>query len=393
MTGMLKSEMASAPVARATRAQRNQKKPPAREGAHLKRFCLCRAAILLAVLLAVLFSPGAARAACSNPAGNAGNMIYNNDHHVMQYCDTTNWIGMGPNGAGGAGCSSPAGSEGHLMYNNDHHVMQYCNGANWQGMAPNGGVLIAGLVGWWKLDDGSGTSAADSSGNGDAGALAGGTWTASGKIGGALTFNGTSDQVNIPSSANYNSTTGTWAFWFNTTDAACTRCELMSRADASQSCNGILIYLSGSAHVIANIYGAGCGGTYDTAVASSTTGLNDGNWHHVALTFNGTTAADLYIDGSLETSNTAYGAWSFNSQPVRLGQAQDSYWQLLAGTIDDVRVYNRALSAAEVAEIYNGAGGSGVCTSPAGSEGNMIYNNDHNVMQYCNGTSWVGIGK
>lgn len=54
--------------------------------------------------------------------------------------------------------------------------------------------------------------------------------------------------------------------------------------------------------------------------------------------------------------------------------------------LDDVRIYNGALSAAEVLELYG-------CTGPAGQEGDMMYNSDNSVMQYCNGTSWVRIGQ
>jgi hypothetical protein len=63
-----------------------------------------------------------------------GNLGYNNDHHVMQYCASGAWRAMGPAGTGGSGCTSPAGSEGRMIYNNDHNIMQYCNGTSWIGI-------------------------------------------------------------------------------------------------------------------------------------------------------------------------------------------------------------------------------------------------------------------
>jgi hypothetical protein len=52
-----------------------------------------------------------------------------------------------------------------------------------------------------------------------------------------------------------------------------------------------------------------------------------------------------------------------------------------AGTIDDVRIYNRALSGTEVSQLYNSAS----------REGDIMYNSGSSVLQYCNGTSWIKI--
>jgi len=54
----------------------------------------CRYVWAFALGLCVVMSPGIARAACTSPTGAAGDMIYNTDHNVMQFCDGTNWIGM-----------------------------------------------------------------------------------------------------------------------------------------------------------------------------------------------------------------------------------------------------------------------------------------------------------
>jgi hypothetical protein len=123
-----------------------------------------------------------AYAACSSPAGSAGHVIYNKDYHVPTYCDGTNWKPMGPAGAGGTGCPVPS-------------------------------MPVSGLVGWWKLDETSGTSAADSSGNGYTGTTSSSTnWTTSGMNNGALTFNGTTDYVSIPAGLSLG-TTYTMSAW------------------------------------------------------------------------------------------------------------------------------------------------------------------------------------
>ena len=79
----------------------------------------------------------AAGGGCSNPSGAAGEIVYNADFNVVQYCNGTNWKAMGPfPGAGGAGCSNPSRATGSLLYNATSNVMQYCDGTNWKAMGP-----------------------------------------------------------------------------------------------------------------------------------------------------------------------------------------------------------------------------------------------------------------
>lgn len=73
---------------------------------------------------------------CTSPAADQGDIIYNTTHHVMQYCNGTNWVPMGPNGNGGGGCSNPTGSAGDMTYNATHGVMQFCEGDTWISMGP-----------------------------------------------------------------------------------------------------------------------------------------------------------------------------------------------------------------------------------------------------------------
>jgi hypothetical protein len=61
---------------------------------------LCNIALTLVLIIAM---PGAAKAACSNPTGAEGDLIYNSTHHMMQFCDDTDWIAM----AGTSSCSTP----------------------------------------------------------------------------------------------------------------------------------------------------------------------------------------------------------------------------------------------------------------------------------------------
>ena len=63
-----------------------------------------------------------------------GKIEYNADDHLMQFQSDYGVHAMGPVGDGGAGCSNPAGVEGEMIYNADHSVMQYCEGDVWVGI-------------------------------------------------------------------------------------------------------------------------------------------------------------------------------------------------------------------------------------------------------------------
>ena len=352
----------------------------------------------LVYLFFFLFScfcfPASGYAACVSPAGNAADMVYNSDSHVYQYCNGASWRAMGRvQGAGGSGCTSPTGNDGDMIYNSDYHVYQYCDGANWRAMG-GGSFFPNGIVGWWKLDEGAGTSAADSSGRGNTGTLINTpTWTSSGEINGALTFLAASSQyVNVPDAPSLD-VVGSWTVstWVNpTTVPGAGGKKVLAKDDASNNSNyGIALVngINGCASLGWRIY-------FDPGgnVCYVTT-INPGTWYHVVgewdsvgqnlmIYLNGALVATQHIPGGVPTSASG-GALELGNEP-----GISAY---LNGTLDDVRVYNRALSASEIAKLYNAAGGA-KCSSPAGNEGDMIYNSASNVMQYCNGTNWVGFG-
>lgn len=89
----------------------------------------------MATLLCCLLSVSA-HAACSDPAAEAGEIIYNADQNVPQVCSGTVWIALGQlnPGAGGSGCTNPTGIEGQIIYNGDIFMPQYCDGDDWKEM-------------------------------------------------------------------------------------------------------------------------------------------------------------------------------------------------------------------------------------------------------------------
>ncbi|MBN1674724.1 MAG: fibronectin type III domain-containing protein, partial [Kiritimatiellae bacterium] len=213
-----------------------------------------------------------------------------------------------------------------------------------------GSSLEQGLLGHWPFDDGGGTTAADASGNGRAGTVVGAAW-ASGKVGGALQFDGQNDCVRIAHETVLNAYPLSIAVWVKT----------------SSTGGGAIVnkYVSSSlAGYQLHMIGGGLHGWYfrnsSNKVFEEFAGMeggmiNDGKWHLLALTV----AADggrLYVDGverdHLEWIGTP-GATT-TSQGLSIGHYPNSSGggEYFAGLIDEVRLYNRALSASEVQQLY-----------------------------------------
>jgi hypothetical protein len=195
----------------------------------------------------------------------------------------------------------------------------------------------SGPVLWWKLDDGSGTAASDSSGNGNNGTLANSpTWT-TGKVGGALSFNGSNQYVSLANAGNLakGNAAHTVAAWIKVNALPSYRAWILQLGNEG----------SGSHHWLINSSGGTQFGVWNGNQAQP--GLPVGQWKHVAIVFDGTTLKS-YVDGVLSQSTAA----TFNLQGTPLSAAQAHNGEnAFNGVMDDVRVYGRALSAAEVAAL------------------------------------------
>lgn len=200
-----------------------------------------------------------------------------------------------------------------------------------------------GLVGHWRLEEGTGTTAADSSGYGHTGILASGpTWT-SGKVGsGALSFDGSNDYVSATeSSALRLPGDMTLAFWFKHSGLSPSGYSLLvGKGDSGHRNYMVLQEVSNT-----RLYFQQWDEINSNFVLLSSV-LSTGVWYHATITESGT-AAKLYINGSLDVSGTRSITPPTSSDPVRFGYAGwNAYY---AGVLDDVRIYNRALTAGEVA--------------------------------------------
>ncbi len=289
---------------------------------------------------------------CAAPSGTTGEIVFNTDYDVMQYCNGSNWIAMGPPGDGGAGCTNPTGLAAELRYNTDSNVVQYCEGDEWIAVlgTNNASMPTNGLIGYWKLDETSGTTAVDSSSSGNDGTLSFGmdaaTDTAAGQVGTSLDFDGSDDQVIAAGTGLTTATTlSAWAYarsyGTNGSEIICEGgCDSPSAIGQR-----IVIY---PANINFSIWNATIPHVASTASVPS---LN--SWHHYVGTFDGT-VVKLYIDG-VEAASTNYTGVFSARTPLRFGAANsivdpDRAWN---GMIDEVRIYNRALSSTEILSMYN----------------------------------------
>jgi PKD repeat protein len=205
---------------------------------------------------------------------------------------------------------------------------------------PNSGRLD--LVAAFGFDEGSGTTAADASGNGNTGMLDGATWTAAGKFGGALSFDGSNALVNVADASSLDLTTAmTLEAWVKPTDVSSDWRDVIYKGNDSY-------YLEASSPQGQT---PGTGGTFSSSPLYGTGALAANTWSHLAATYDGSTLR-LYVNGVQVASRAQTGLIHTSNNPLQIG-GDSIFGQFFAGLIDEVRVYNRALSASEIQADMN----------------------------------------
>jgi len=210
------------------------------------------------------------------------------------------------------------------------------------------GQLLDGLVGYWPLDDGSGTTAADFSGAGHPGTLINGpTWTS----GPQLDFDGIDDYVNV-GMFDVGGNAVTLAAWFLADDLAnCTTndCRIFSKADG---------VAENEHYWMLSTIGTGGGnrlrcrlmtdGVTTTLIATSGE-LTEREWIHAAAVYDGAILR-LYQDGAEVASAQKTGNITANSNVATWigGNPPSATSRPWHGAIADVRIYGRSLSAEEI---------------------------------------------
>ncbi len=198
------------------------------------------------------------------------------------------------------------------------------------------------LVGWWKLDETEGRVAADSSGAGHAGTLVGDPAWTPGAIGGALELDGDGDYVDLGTAPDFDATSQiTVAAWVKVASFDVAWQAIVTKGDTAWRL---------SRSMDDNLHFA-CTGMWPEWVHGSAN-VNDGQWHHVAGVYDGAELR-LYVDGALDASATTAGAINVNEHPVAIGENLEHPGRGWNGLIDDVRLYNYALSEAEIQTLHD----------------------------------------
>lgn len=272
-----------------------------------------------------------ASAACIGPAGNEGDITYNTTHHMMQFCDATNWIAMaGADGGGG-------------------------------GTTPD---YTSGLIGHWKLDETSGATAVNAASPG----TYDGTYTnmtvssatRPGKDGTSILFDHNDDYIAVADAPALRLTSFTMAAWVY---------------DQGNGVYGYIMEKSGVGGTPDNYF------LYRTPDGRFVCGFHDGSdwrgidtpewsigsaWAHIACTYDATsTPPELALHfnathgrGYLAASNVNAATPQTGSQPLWIGRSRFNSDSTMDGRLDDVRLYNRALSEADVRALYLATGGT-----------------------------------
>ena len=227
-----------------------------------------------------------------------------------------------------------------------------------------------GLVGYWSLDEGAGYIVGDMSGNGNTAAFYGSPAWVNGKRGKALNFNGSTPDYLKTSGTLGAPTTVTVSAWMKADDTASGGYRYVAGQGRDNYCSGYSIrFYNGNIYFDVNTNSAndGCEASPNTPYTDTT------NWHHVVGVYDQTTAY-IYIDGVLRNSvaSTISGPIVYKYSEVlnigKMSYGEPTLYFPFDGLIDDVRIYSRALSATEVANLYR----SGQVTRKAVSERDLV---------------------
>lgn len=217
----------------------------------------------------------------------------------------------------------------------------------------------AGLVAWWSAED----SADDQVGTNN-GTLRGGTTFASGEVGQAFNFDGSSGSVLVPDAPALRFTNSmTVEAWINPRSWGGHPREIVSKwfgPPGDQLSYTTSIETSGQAYFLVSSNGRAStpGVDYKVVYTTSTIPLNQ--WSHFAATYDGALLR-IYLNGALENEVPWANGIFPGTAPLVIGECYSQ--SLFDGVVDEPALYSRALLASEIADIYN-AGSAGKCAAP-----------------------------
>ncbi|RLI94339.1 MAG: hypothetical protein DRO92_03045, partial [Candidatus Altiarchaeales archaeon] len=205
-------------------------------------------------------------------------------------------------------------------------------------------VIPSDLVAFWNLNEGSGNTAYDSSGNDNNGNIHGAEWT-EGISGHALRFDGVDDYVEVPDdrSLEFSNSSFTAVVWIKTTYYASLWHNILGKdyGNCRENTRGwLLTYYEGKPGI-----------SIQSCSVCMGTRIDDGKWHQVAIQADvqgSVTYLRVYIDGELKREVSTTLNVQNDEGPLKINPSR-----LFNGIIDNIRIYRRALTPEEIRELYN----------------------------------------
>jgi hypothetical protein len=200
--------------------------------------------------------------------------------------------------------------------------------------------LSEGRIAYWNFDEGSGNKAYDSSGNYD-GDIYEATWV-NGISGKALSFDGIDDYVDIPDTSTLNPETFTLSAWIKFNNYNQDNLVVGKHYSGSDGGYWLGVYYDQAQFWLSD--------EPPVRLHTSET-YRDDRWHHIAGVYDGQNQY-LYVDGDLAVQvEKIYSI--FSTQNIHIGAiVQGQYYGAFDGLIDEVMIYDRAVSSAEIEELY-----------------------------------------
>jgi hypothetical protein len=222
----------------------------------------------------------------------------------------------------------------------------------------------AELVGYWKFDEGSGTIAYDSSGNGNDGTLNGDPQWVVGYFGGALEFDGSDDWLDCGNDPSLDLTKWTITFWLKVNENKNYNGFIIKGLDVTENYE-VLGFADGSFHFpISHTDGS------RTYVNTSTGLIVVGEWAHFAYSYDSAEGRRFYKDGSLIFEDTESGIPQTSTEPLSIGNEQPLS-RFVNGTMDEIRIYNNVLTEPEILAAMEGGEGYPYTLGPSPKDGTL----------------------
>jgi hypothetical protein len=213
------------------------------------------------------------------------------------------------------------------------------------------------LVSWWRFDEDTGTIAYDSAGDNDGQLIGGPVWT-TGHIEGGLSFDGVNDYVDVqddPSLRFSQYSSFTFALWVNPMSYSYNVIFCKMRTGGQHNIFGYYMRQNGDTNAF-DFVTERSGHSY-VLISTPNNSITSGNWYHVVCVYDNTNMK-IYLNGQLKDTYTFTGGTGTSTPDKNMAIGARSFDSTIdgffTGTLDDIRVYNRALTDEEILQLYQG---------------------------------------